>query len=37
MKARHCSKTPLTLAFRPAETAENGRQAGVVASVMQYD
>jgi hypothetical protein len=37
MKTQDCGKTPLTVAFRRVETAENGRQTGVVVSGTQYD
>jgi hypothetical protein len=37
MKTQDCGKTPLTVAFRLVETAENDRQTRVVASVAQYD
>jgi len=37
MKTRDCSKTPLTLAFRFAETAESGWQTGAAARAAQFD
>jgi hypothetical protein len=37
MKTRDCSETPLTLAFRFAETAENGWQRGTAAPAAQFD